>query len=553
MASSFRSRYLTKTSKWSLLNESGGDWRVAHAESASGSVNGADAQVALDLTRSARARADAPALWYDDGESSWSYDRLAAETAAAAAWLVAHGVQPGDRVVLVCGNWPEHVAAWYAVLAAGAVVVDVNYIVQDEEWRYVVDDCAPAAIIGGSPFRARLEPLAAAAGDVPVLWAEACGSAWPELVSTDSAPHELAPVTRAADDLAVIAYTSGTTGLPKGVMHTHGAIVQQLRLLADVQGYRPDDVVYLAIPMFALMGFLPIVASTVRGGGAVFLAERFDAAAMSRASRRYGLTYLTLSAPMLDAIIRLPDDERPTFPKLRVLTAGGAPLQPEVRARFEALVGVPLSQGYGMTEMLGVLVADYEGDAPWGSCGRIRPLDSTDMVVLDDDGRVLGAGEVGEFAVHRSCVMVGYWQRPDLYEEQFTGDWFRTGDIGKIDDEGFFYVLDRKKDVIIRGGFNIYSAEIERVLNEHPDVAEATVVGCPDERLGEVPVAFVVPRDADVDADALADALLAATRERLGSLKTPVWVRVVEFDDLPRNALRKVHKRELRDSLRASV
>jgi acyl-CoA synthetase (AMP-forming)/AMP-acid ligase II len=149
--------------------------------------------------------------------------------------------------------------------------------------------------------------------------------------------------------------------------------------------------------------------------------------------------------------------------------------------------------------------------------------------------------------------MAGYWRRPDLYGEQFTGEWFRTGDIGKIDAAGYVFVLDRKKDMIIRGGFNIYSAEIERVLSEHAAVAEATVVGAPDEHLGEVPVAFVVPREPAHDPDALADELLGVTRERLGSLKTPMWVRVVDADDLPRNALRKVQKRELRDSLRASV
>jgi acyl-CoA synthetase (AMP-forming)/AMP-acid ligase II len=310
---------------------------------------------------------------------------------------------------------------------------------------------------------------------------------------------------------------------------------------------------YQAIPLFALQGYLPLVASAVRVGGSVFLADRFDAAELGRASRRFGFTYITLSAPMLDAIMRLPAPEQPVFPALRLLTAGGAPLQPEIRTRFEALVGVPVSQGFGMTEVLGVLVADYEGDAPWGSCGRVRPLGSRDIVVLDDEGNVLRAGEVGEFAVHRSCVMTGYWRLPDLYDEHFTGDWFRTGDIGKIDDAGYVYVLDRKKDVIIRGGFNIYSAEIERVLSEHPSVAEATVVGAPDERVGEVPVAFVVPNDPMIDGDVLADELLETTRARLGSLKTPAWIRTVDAEDLPRNALRKVQKRTLRDSLRTPV
>jgi acyl-CoA synthetase (AMP-forming)/AMP-acid ligase II len=150
-------------------------------------------------------------------------------------------------------------------------------------------------------------------------------------------------------------------------------------------------------------------------------------------------------------------------------------------------------------------------------------------------------------------VMAGYWRRPDLYEEQFSGDWFRTGDIGTIDEAGYCFVLDRKKDMIIRGGFNIYSAEIERVLSDHAAVAEATVVSAPDEQLGEVPVAFVVPREPACDRDALADDLLGATRARLGSLKTPMWIRVVDAEELPRNALKKVQKRELRDALRTSV
>jgi long-chain acyl-CoA synthetase len=507
-----------------------------------------DVNVARDLVRTASAWPQNAALWFDDGDAAWSYERLCVEAAAVATWLYGRGVQQGDRVVLLMGSWPEHVAAWYGILAAGAVVVDVNYIVQDEEWRYVLRDSEPAAIIGGAPFRPRLDPLAAEAGKVPVLWAEGCGGGWPDLGG-----QVLAVVDRSGDDIAVIAYTSGTTGLPKGVMHTHGLIDRQLRLLADVQGYRAGDVVYQAIPLFALQGYLPLVASSVRAGGAVFLADRFDAAALSRASQRFAFTYLTLSAPMLDAIMRLPEREQPVFPALRLLTAGGAPLQPEIRARFENLVGVPVSQGYGMTEVLGVLVADYEGDAPWGSCGRVRPVGSRDLVVLDDDGRALGAEEVGEFAVHRDCVMAGYWRRPDLYEEQFSGDWFRTGDIGTIDEAGYCFVLDRKKDMIIRGGFNIYSAEIERVLSDHAAVAEATVVSAPDEQLGEVPVAFVVPREPACDRDALADDLLGATRARLGSLKTPMWIRVVDAEELPRNALKKVQKRELRDALRTSV
>jgi long-chain acyl-CoA synthetase len=506
------------------------------------------ANVACDLVTTATAWPRAESLWFEDGDAFWTYGRLLAEASTVTTWLHDSGVDVGDRVALLMGSWPEHVAAWYGILAAGAVVVDINYIVPDEEWQFILEDCEPAAVVVGEPFESRVRTILQIIGDVPVLVADACGAGW----SASEAARAWQPEHRNSDDLAVLCYTSGTTGEPKGVMHTHGLIGCQLQLLAEAQDYRAGDVVYQSVPLFAIQGYLPTVASVVRAGGALVLTDRFDAMGLARASRRFDITYLTLSAPMLQAIMSLPEDQRPEFPKLRLLTVGGAPLQPEVRSRFEALLGVPVSQGFGMTEIMGVMVVDYAGDAPWGSCGRVWPTGSGDLVVIDDDGVRLGAGEIGEFAVHRRRALAGYWRRPDLYEESFSGDWFRTGDIGMIDVHGYFYVLDRKKDMIIRGGFNIYSAEIERVLSEHPDVAEATVVGAPDERLGEVPVAFVVPRHASEDGDALADELIRQSRDRLGSLKTPVWIRVVHADELPRNALRKVRKRDLRDSLRAS-
>jgi long-chain acyl-CoA synthetase len=506
------------------------------------------ANIAGDLFASAKARSGSEALWFDGGESSWTYDRLLAGASAVAGWLHDRGVVAGDRVAVVMGSWPEHVAAWYGILGVGAVVVDVNYILQDEEWWFVLDDCAPAAVVAGAPFAGRIRAMSRELGDVPVLVADACGASWP--ADALAGVPDMEPQPRTDDDLAVICYTSGTTGLPKGVMHTHGLIGEQLRLLADVQDYRVGDVVYQAVPLFAIQGFLPTVASMIRAGGSVVLAERFDPNDLARVSRRLGITYITLSAPMLEAITSLPDGAA-EFPNLRLLTAGGAPLQPEARARFEERVGVPVSQGYGMTEVMGVMVVDYAGDAPCGSCGRVWPEGSRDIVVLGEDDAPLEAGHVGEFAVHRRRALAGYWRRPDLWAECFTGDWFRTGDIGRIDSDGYFYVLDRKKDMIIRGGFNIYSAEIERVLSAHPDVAEATVVGAPDERLGEVPVAFVVPRAPVAEASQLADQLLRQCRARLGSLKTPQWIRVVDFDALPRTALRKVLKRALRASLGA--
>jgi long-chain acyl-CoA synthetase len=222
---------------------------------------------------------------------------------------------------------------------------------------------------------------------------------------------------------------------------------------------------------------------------------------------------------------------------------GGAPLQPDQRRRFEDALGIHATQGYGMTEMLGVFVADYDG-APVGSCGRQHPGDPRLVVVLDDDGNEVPAGEVGEIAVHRSCALLGYWNDREQTAAAFDGDWYRTGDLGRIDVDGYYYIVDRKKDVVIRGGFNIYSAEIERVLDERPEVAESVVVGAPDERLGEVPVAYVVAKGGAPEE--LSETLRSYVRDRLGSLKTPERIEIVLYEDLPRNAIGKVMKAELR-------
>jgi len=331
------------------------------------------------------------------------------------------------------------------------------------------------------------------------------------------------------------------------VMHSHGSVHRQLTLLREVLELDADDLFYVIIPLFTLHGFLPLAGSSVHNQGTVVLSDRFDPAQLAAASRRFDITYLTTAAPMLAAILQLPEADRPTLHAMRSLTSGGASLHPDTKERFEHALGVRVSQGYAMTEMLGAFVGDYKGGAPRGSCGRLYPEGSDVMVVLDDDGQRLPAGEVGEFALDPSVALLGYWNRPDLDDELFRDGWFRTGDIGRIDADGSFWVLDRKKDMIIRGGFNIYSAEIERVLNQHDLVAEATVVGAPHDRLGEVPMAYVVLTSEVADAAATAEDLRAYARARLGGLKTPESITIVKYDDLPRNAINKVLKRELRE------
>jgi long-chain acyl-CoA synthetase len=498
--------------------------------------------VAEDLARSSIA-ADVTALAFGDGEC-WTYGRLWSEAAAFAHFCAIRGVAAGDRVAIVAGSWPEHIAAWYGALAAGGVVVDVNLLLGDDEWAAILADCEPRVVVCDPAFASRLRSLVdhleldAAVVEAPE---PGCGFGF----ETGEVGGRGGVVPRESDDVAVIAYTSGTTGRAKGVVHTHGAVDRQLSLLDDLHRLRPGDFVYTAVPLFPLQGYLPQVASAVRGGAAVVLSGKFSAEEFAAASRRYPITYVTLSSPMLHRIAELPEADRPDLHALRTVTVGGAPLLPEVRRRFEDALGVHVTQGYGMTEMLGAYVADYDG-APYGSCGRQHPASPRVVTILADDGTELPAGEVGEIAVHRSCAMREYWNDPVRTAEAFDGDWYRTGDIGKVDSDGYFYVVDRKKDMIIRGGFNIYSAEIERVLDERPEVAEATVIGIPDQSLGEVPFAFVVP-GVDAVPSSLAVDLREHVRRRLGPLKAPVRVELVAYDELPRNALGKVLKRELRD------
>ena len=227
----------------------------------------------------------------------------------------------------------------------------------------------------------------------------------------------------------------------------------------------------------------------------------------------------------------------------------GRPCTPIARAAFEGLLGVHITQGYGMTEVLGVYVADYTS-APYGSCGRQHPPEPELVAVMNDDGELVAPGVIGEIVVHRSCAMHEYWDAPQLTAAAFDGDWYRTGDVGYVDESGFWFIVDRKKDVIIRGGFNIYSAEIERVLAEHPGVAEVAVIAEPHERLGEVPVAFVVRIADDVSTT---EELYAYARGRLGALKTPERLKIVGHDELPRNAIGKVLKRELRNRMQMNV
>ena len=493
-----------------------------------GSVAPECSNVTAELFEMARKRPGATALIAD---RHFSYAALAELVAQAGARLDDLGVRPGDRVAIAAGSTPEHVATWYAVQGLGAISVELNFLLADAEWERILTNCAPTVVAAESRFLSRLRALAPDTHVASIA-----------IPRSDVDLNSWSPKPVQGTDPSVIAYTSGTTGLPKGVVHTHEAIAAQLSLLQREVGYDSSWVVYQSTPLFSLPGFLPQVATTLHVGATTLLADKFDPVAFAKASQQYPISYTVLSSPMVPRLLAEAETGRLDLTHLRVLSCGGAPLHPEVAAEFLRVAGVPLTQGYAMTEMIGAFVMDLGGDAPWGASGRIYPRGKNVLSILDDDDRPAAQGQIGEIAVHAHFVTKRYW--PDIHLELAAGHWFRTGDIGRIDENGFVYLLDRKKDVIIRGGFNIYSAEIERVLVADPRVEEATVIGVPDARVGEVPVGYVVL--AENVPDEVIGELLADVTEILGRLKRPEALHAVKFDALPRNALGKVQKAELR-------
>jgi long-chain acyl-CoA synthetase len=505
----------------------------------------AAANLGADLDISAGRDPAKIAIIRGDESDPVSHAQLLEHATRLTAQLRRAGIKRGDRVAMAVGNSWHHVAAWYAVLRSGALAVDLNIIVSAEQWQQMLTDCHPSGIITDDRYRASAEQVAAAAeaalGVTIPVWSAAPGADQVDL-STLGDMGAVEPVR--PDDPAVIAYTSGTTGLPKGVVHSHGGLRRELDELGRAVGYDSSWTIYTALPMFALHGYLPTVAMSVRCGGTIVVSDKFRAPEFAAVSRRWPLQYTILASPMLPSIIALGSDEEPDFSSFRLISCGGAPLHPETHAAFTERFGVRLTQGYGLTEVMGTFVMDIDGTAPQGASGRCYPLSSPPVRVQDDVGRPVPSGKPGEIAFRAENSLLRYW--PDIPAHDGPGSWFPTGDVGTIDENGYLYLLDRKKDVILRGGFTLYSAEIERVLIEEQDlVAEATVIGIPDPRVGEVPAAYVVLRDG-VRPDGVPEQLRATVRRRLGGLKVPELVVIASYDSLPRNAMGKVQKNKLR-------
>ncbi len=440
------------------------------------------------------------------------------------------GVRPGDRVAVQAEKSPAVLLLYLACVRAGAVLLPMNPAYTDDEVAYLVADAEPRLLVQ-DPRRAPRTDVA----EVATLDGDGNGSLV-ELAAEQPADHDV--VATAPDDLAAILYTSGTTGKPKGAMLTQRNLASNALALHRIWGFRPDDVVLHALPVFHTHGlFVATNCALANGTGMIFL-PRFDPAAvlehLPRATVFMGVpTFYTrlLAEPGLDA-----DHCR----NVRLFVSGSAPLLAATHDEFRMRTGHRILERYGMTETSMITSNPLDGDRRPGTVGF--PLPEVDVRVTAPDGAEVAAGEVGDIEVRGPNVFAGYWKRPERSAAEMTPDgFFRTGDVGMVDPDGYLHLVGRSKDLIISGGLNVYPKEIEAVLDDLDGVVESAVIGVPDADFGESVVAVVVAAPG-VELDPAE--VRRQARARLAAFKVPK--RVVVVADLPRNAMGKVEKAKLR-------
>ena len=511
------------------------------------------------LEDSARRFPDRPALRFYGRQTT--YRELLALVERFARGLIAQGLRPGDRVAVVLPNAPQMVIAYYGTLRAGGVVVPTNPLYTPREFSVQMADADPRFVIALDLVAPRLSD---AARD-RILVTTRIRDYLPPLLGflqglrekSPSLPKGALPFSGLlaagrgavlpgpvpADEVAVLQYTGGTTGVPKAAMLSHRNLVANaMQSEAWLPSYRPGEERVLAVlPFFHVFGMTVALNLGVRTGAEIDLVPRFNPVETAKEVRRFRPTLFPGAPAMYQAVVDSPEVERWNIRSIRYCISGSAPLPAELQERFERVTGGVLVEGYGLTEASPVTHCNpLFGERRPGSVGRPFPDTLQRILDPDDPSRELGPGEVGELAVKGPQVMLGYYNQPAETAQVLVDGWLRTGDLGMIDADGFCSIVDRKKDLIIVSGFNVYPREVEEILLRHPGVREAVVVGMADERRGQKVRAVIVPRE---QARPSAEELMAYCRERLAGYKVP---REFEFrDELPRTAIGKVLRRVL--------
>jgi long-chain acyl-CoA synthetase len=470
------------------------------------------------------------ALRMDDAVLTFAEFRDAALRVGSA--LRARGVQPGDRVGLVLPNVLSFPITFYGALMAGAAVVPMNPLLKAREVEYYLRDSGTRLVVALGPSA---DAVTEAAGVVRVD-AVTVGPAQPEALM-DAEPLD-GPVDRSDDDLAVILYTSGTTGQPKGAELTHANLAGNCRTTAEtLLESSGDDVIMGCLPLFHVFGLTCGLNAAVLSGSTLTLIPRFDGSKALSVIERDAVTIFEGVPTMFSAMLHAPDADAHDLSCLRLCVSGGSAMPVEVLRTFEEKFGCTILEGYGLSETSPVASFNHpHAERKPGSIGT--PIAGVEMRLVTNEGDDVPAGEVGEIAIRGANVMKGYWQRAEDTATAIPDGWFRTGDLARQDDDGYFFIVDRKKEMIIRGGYNVYPREVEEALYEHPAVAEAACIGLPHPDLGEeVAAAVALKPGASAEPDELRDFV----KERLAAYKYPrrLWL----VDSLPKGPTGKILRR----------
>jgi long-chain acyl-CoA synthetase len=487
-----------------------------------------------------------------DGAHRQTYRELHARVKALASALKQRGIQSGDHVAILMLNSHEIAETILACWEIGAVIVPLNYRLAAEELIFIINDAECAALLTDDvmlPLTATMRPrlegirhyLSTAAADGFELYEDVLTQSSGEFSTPEMGEH----------DLAGLFYTSGTTGLPKGVMLSHRNLWMNLLHTSVAIPPRKGEAYMHAAPMFHLADF-PSLMSVTQNGGAHVMLKKFDPAAFLELVERERVSRVTLVPTMINFIINHPDVKTRDVSSLQVITYGASPMPAELLKRaMQTLPNVQFYQGYGQSESSPLLTRlspqDHVIEGPeyltrrLASCGR--PIVGVEMDIFDEFDQPVPQGEVGEIVARGPNVMLGYWKRPEETARTLRGGWLHTGDAARMDEHGFFYIVDRTKDMIVTGGENVYSTEVENVLFKHPAVREAAVIGAPDEKWGEIVASVVTLKP---DATVTADELIAHCAAHLAHYKTPKLIEIRD-SELPKGGTGKIDKKVLRE------
>jgi long-chain acyl-CoA synthetase len=490
--------------------------------------------LAYNLIAASTRYPDRPALRL--GDAVITYAELDDSTARVAGLLRDRGLEPGDRVGIMLPNVPEFAIAYYGVLRAGGVVVPMNVLLKQREVAFYLGDSEAKLIFAWHEFADAASAGAAETGTECVLVEP---EAFARLLASVTEPvHEV--VERSADDDAVVLYTSGTTGKPKGAQLTHSNLAINADVSKQLFSVEHDDVILGALPLFHAFGQTCALNTAVSAGAALALIPRFDADRALTTVERDRVTVFEGVPTMYAALLHHPERERFDVSTLRACVSGGAAMPVELLRGFEQAFGCVILEGYGLSETSPVACFNHpDRERLPGSIGT--PVEGVEMRLVDDDRRPVAPGEAGEIAIRGHNVMKGYWNRADATAQAIDAEgWFYSGDIAQVDDEGRYFIVDRKKELIIRGGYNVYPREIEEVLYEHPAVREAAVIGVPHDDLGEeVGAAVALKQGATATEAEIRDYVKA----NVAAYKYPRHVWFV--DELPKGPTGKILKRSI--------